>query len=122
MRKTLIHLFVITAALGSAAWVLPGVRIDSLPALLVGGLVLAIVNAWLRPVMVFFTLPLTFLTLGLFLFVVNGIAFGLAAWLVPGFSVAGLGWAIVGSVVVSLISLFLSWLLDDRSDGERAPA
>jgi len=117
MRNLLLRLFIITAALGVATWMLPGVHIDSLPALLVGGVVLSLVNAWVRPVLVFFTFPITVLTLGLFLFAVNGLAFGLAAWLVPGFSVAGFFWAIAGSIVVSVISLFLSHLLDAPPNG-----
>ncbi len=117
MRTLLLRLFIVTAALGVATWVLPGVHIDSLPALLVGGVVLSLVNAWVRPVLVFFTFPVTVLTLGLFLLAVNGLAFGLAAWLVPGFSVAGFFWAIVGSIVVSVISLFLSHLLDATPNG-----
>jgi putative membrane protein len=113
MRKTLVHLIVVTVALGAAAWMLPGIGLQSVPALLVGGLVLAAVNAWIRPIMVFLTFPLTVFTFGLLLFVVNGVAFALAAWLVPGFSVAGFGWAILGAAVVSLLSLFLSGIVED---------
>ena len=108
MRRALLHLAVVAQALAIAAWVLPGVTIASLPALVLGAVALAVVNAVIRPVLVFFTLPLTCLTLGLFLLVVNGVAFGLAAWLVPGFSVTSLGWAIAGALVVTLISTFLS--------------
>lgn len=117
MRNLLLRLFIITASLGVAAWLLPGVHIDSLPALLVGGVMLSFVNAWVRPVFVFFTFPITVLTLGLFLFVINGFAFGLAAWLVPGFSVGGFAWAVAGSILVSVISLFLSFMLDVPRDG-----
>ena len=115
MRRTLSHLFVVTAALGVAAWTLPGVTVESFPALLVGGLALAAVNAVVRPLMVVFTLPLTFLTLGLFLFVVNGMAFGLAAWLVPGFGVSSFGWAILGALIVTV----LSWILSGGHDDDR---
>src|SRR5437763_1079219 len=63
---------------------------------------LGIVNAVIRPVILILTLPLTVLTLGLFIFVVNGISFYLVHWLVPGFSVSGLGAAVLGSIVVGL--------------------
>lgn len=121
MRHLLIHLFVITTSLGVAAWLLPGVGVDSLPALLVGGVVLSVVNAWVRPVLAFFTLPITVLTLGLFLLVVNGLAFGLAAWLVPGFSVGSFLWAVAGAMIVSVLSLFLHSMLDAPSNHGQHP-
>ena len=108
MRRTLIHLIVVTFALAVAAWLLPGVQVESTGGLLVGGLVLAIVNAWIRPVMAVLTFPVSVLTLGLFLFVVNGLAFALASWLVPGFTVGSFWWAVLGSVVVSVLSYLLS--------------
>jgi putative membrane protein len=79
--------------------------------LVVAALVLGLVNAVVRPVLVLLTLPLTMLTLGLFYLVVNGIAFGMAAALVPGFSVASLGSAVMGALVVALISWLVAWLM-----------
>lgn len=100
------HWVVTAVALGVAAWILPGVTITSLPALAVGAIVLGLVNAVVKPVLVILTLPLTFVTLGIFYFVVNGIAFALAAWIVPGFSVSSFGWAIIGAALVGLVSMF----------------
>ena len=94
-------------ALGMTAWVLPGINITSWPALAVAALVLGLVNAVVKPIMVILTLPITILTLGLFYLVVNGAAFALAALVVPGFDVAGFGWAILGALVFSLISWFI---------------
>ena len=71
------------AALAVTAWVLPGVRVDGIFSLALAGLVLGFVNAVVRPLLLLVTLPFTLLTLGLFYFVVNGLAFGLAAFLVP---------------------------------------
>ena len=65
-------------------------------------------NAVIRPVILILTLPLTVLTLGLFILVVNGISLYLVAWLVPGFSVSGLGAAVLGSIVVGLTGWFAS--------------
>ena len=78
--------------------------------LALSALALGFVNALVRPVLTVLTLPITVLTLGLFLLVVNGIAFGLAAFLVPGFRVAGLGPAILGSLVVAGVSWIIGWL------------
>jgi putative membrane protein len=72
--------------------------------LAIGGLVLGLVNAIVRPVLNLLSLPITILTLGLFLFVVNGVAFALAAWLTPGMGVRSLGDAILGALIVSLVS------------------
>ena len=83
---------------------------DGLGPLLAAALVLGLVNAVVRPVMVVLTLPLTFLTLGLFLLVVNAAVFGLAAALVSGFRVRNFWAALVGSVLLSLLNLGISWI------------
>ena len=103
----LAHWLTTAAALGVTAWILPGVRVDSLTALAVSALVLGFVNAIVRPVLVLLTLPFTLLTLGLFYFIVNGVAFGLAAFLVPGFSVASFVTAVLGAFVVGVTSWFI---------------
>src|SRR5438046_10243876 len=96
---------VITAlGLWTAATVVPGVRIDGWGNLVVAALLLGIVNAVIRPIILILTLPLTVLTLGLFILVVNGISVALVAWLMPGFSLSGLGAAILASIVVGLTS------------------
>ena len=92
-------------ALGAVAWILPGVTIVSLPALAVAAIVLGIVNAIVKPVLVLLTLPLTVMTLGIFYLIVNGMAFALAAWIVPGFEVRSLGWAMLGAALVGLVSM-----------------
>ena len=101
-------------ALGAAAWILPGVSITSAPALAVSALVLGMVNAVVRPILVVLTLPLTFLTLGIFYLVVNGIAFSLAAWLVDGFEIRSFGWAVLGAMLVGFVSLFIGAWGDGR--------
>jgi putative membrane protein len=106
MTRFLAHWLMVTVALAVAAWILPGVVVTSFPALLVAGLVLGLINATIRPLLVILTLPITLLTLGLFYLVVNGMAFGLAALVVPGFEVRSLGAAILGALVVSLVSWF----------------
>ena len=77
-------------------------------------LVLGLVNALVRPVITILTLPLTIITLGLFYLVVNGLAFGLAAALVPGFSVDGFGSAVLGALVVSIVSWVIGLVTKDK--------
>lgn len=107
MSRFLIHWVTIAVALAATAWILPGVDIRSTSALAVGALVLGFVNAVVRPILTILTLPITIVTLGLFYLVVNGFTFALAAQVVPGFHVHSIGWAIVGALVMSLISWFI---------------
>ena len=93
MRRFLAHCLTTALALGVAAWVLPGVRVISISALFVAALVLGFVNTIVKPLLFLLTLPITVLTLGFFYLVVNGLAFALAAWVVPGFEVRSFGWA-----------------------------
>ena len=103
----LLHWIVVAVALWVTARFVPGVTISSWPALAIAALVLGFVNAVVRPVLTILTLPITILTLGLFYLVVNGIAFGLAAALVPGFQLDSWTAAIIGALVTSVIS----WIL-----------
>ncbi len=106
----LMHWLIVAIGLAAAAYLVPGVTVATGSALVIGALVLGFVNAVVRPVMTLLTLPLTVVTLGLFYFIVNAAAFGLAAALVPGFSVAGLGAAILGALVVSIVSWFIGMM------------
>ena len=107
MTHFLAHWITTALALGAVSWVLPGVQITSLPALLVAALVLGFVNAVIKPLLVLLTLPITVITLGLFYLVVNGLAFAFAAWIVPGFEVRSFGWAVLGALLVGLASWFI---------------
>jgi putative membrane protein len=104
LKRFLTHWLSIAIALGVATYIVPGVQMRSVLALAVGSLVLGFVNSWVRPVLVILTLPISFATLGLFLLVVNGIAFSIAAFLVPGFGVDWPVGAILGPIVVSIVS------------------
>jgi putative membrane protein len=94
-----------------AAWLLPGLHISGTFPALVAGVILGFVNAIVRPILFFLTLPLTLITLGLFIFVLNAVCFGLTAWLVPGFSVDGFWWALLGALLVSIVSWILNGLV-----------
>ena len=99
-----------------AAWLLPGIQITSTLAALAAGVILGFVNAIVRPVLFLLTLPLTLLTLGLFIFVLNAICFALTAWLVPGFSVNGFFSAVFGALLVSVVSWILNGLVVGRRE------
>lgn len=107
MMLFIVHWAVVAIGLAAAAYLVPGVTVASGSALAVGALVLGFVNAVVKPILTLLTLPITILTLGLFYLVVNAAAFALAAAVVPGFSVAGLGSAVLGALVVSLVSWFV---------------
>lgn len=100
----LVQWLVVAIALWVTAYIVPGVSFSSTTALAVAALVLGLVNALVRPIITILTLPLTVLTLGLFYLVVNGLAFAIAAAVTPGFNVAGFGSAIIGALLVSLVS------------------
>jgi putative membrane protein len=107
MARFLLQWLVVAVALFVTAYILPGVSVTSWTALAIAALVLGFVNAVVRPVLTLLTLPITVVTLGLFYLVVNGLAFALAAWVVPGFTVSGFGWAVLGALLVSLFSGFI---------------
>jgi putative membrane protein len=111
--RFLVRLLVNAVGLMVAAWFVPGVRLTGLAPALVAGALLGLVNALIRPVLFFLTLPFTILTLGLFIFVVNAICFGLTAALVPGFDLSGFRAALLGALVVSLVSWVLEAALRD---------
>ena len=106
-----------TIALASA--IVPGIRVDGAASALLAGVVLGLINALVRPILVILTLPLTLVTLGLFLLVLNGICLALTAWLVPGLHVAGFGPAVLGALVISLVSWLLTAYVSDRGHIER---
>ena len=90
------------------AYIVPGLAISGFTAAAVGAIVLGLVNAIVKPLLILFTLPLTILTLGLFLLVVNAIALSLVGYFTPGFNVDGFFPAVFGSIVLSLVSGFLN--------------
>lgn len=102
------------AAIGVAAQLLPGIRVDSVWAAVVAALLLGLVNATLRPILLLLTLPLTVVTLGLFALVVNGAMLALVASAVKGVHIAGFGSAVLGAVLISLVGSLLTWLLGPR--------
>jgi putative membrane protein len=102
------------AALLLVAYLYTGVTVESFFAAMIAALVLGLVNALVRPLLVLLTLPVTIVTLGLFLFVINALLFWFVAEIVQGFKVTGFVAALVGSILYSLVTLLTSWLLSPR--------
>jgi len=98
-------------ALLALPWLLPSIHVASFWTALMVALVLGLINTVIRPVLLLLTLPVTLLPLGLFIFLINGMMFLLAAWLLDGFVVDGIWAGVFGSVVYSLISWLLTKLL-----------
>ena len=109
-----IRLAITALGLWLAQQVVPGIHIDGTGTLVAAALLLGIVNAVVRPLALLFTLPITVLTLGLFLLVVNAAMFGLVAALLDDFHVTGFGAALLGSLVVSLTSWLASWYVGPK--------
>ncbi len=109
----------LVAALGLwlAAKLVPGITYADVKSLALAALLLGVVNAFVRPVIVLLTLPLTLVTLGLFLLVINACMLLLVAWLLSGFDVHGFLAALLGSIVVSLVSWVGSWFIHRPRQG-----
>jgi putative membrane protein len=107
----LLRLAISAFGLWVAAKLLPGMRFDGNGTLLLAAFLLGLVNAVVRPLVILLTLPLTILTLGLFLFVVNGLMLMLVAWMLSGFELHGLFTAILASVISGIAAWFASSLI-----------
>jgi putative membrane protein len=116
MRLVLIWL-INAAALFAVPYLMHSVDVTSIGAALVAALLLGLVNTLIRPLLLLLTLPVTVLTLGLFIFVINGLMFWLVAQLVDGFHVDSFGSAILGALLYSVISWALSTLLLKDDNG-----
>jgi putative membrane protein len=109
--RILLHWLINAAALFLLPYIFKWVQVDSLQAALIAALVLGLANALIRPLLILLTLPVTLLTLGLFIFVINGLLFWAVGSFVDGFRVAGFWSGVFGAIVYSLISLVLSAIL-----------
>jgi putative membrane protein len=105
--KLLVRWLLLAAALLLVANVYPGVVVRSFGSAMIAALGLGLFNALLRPVLVLLTLPVTLLTLGLFLFVINALMFWAAASVLQGFNVTGFGAALIGSLIYSLCGMVI---------------
>ena len=118
MTAFLLRVTIVALGLWLATYILPGLHFDGPGTLLAAALLLGVVNAIVRPIAVILTLPLTLLTLGLFLLVVNAAMLGLVALLLSGFQVSGFWTAIGGSLIVSLTGWVASGLIGNNGKVE----
>ncbi len=107
--KFILRLFINMIAILIISYLFPGmIWVDGFLAALVAAFILGIVNTIIKPILVFFTFPITILTLGLFLLVINGLMLWLVSLLVSGFHVSGFWAAVMGSILISIVSWILS--------------
>lgn len=112
MTKILIRWLLLAGALLLVAHLYPGVVVKSFSSALVAALVLGLLNTLLRPVLVLLTLPVTVLSLGLFLFVINALMFWAAASVLEGLAVTGFGAALIGSLIYSLCGMVIDVIIE----------
>jgi putative membrane protein len=115
MISLLLVWLVNAAALFALPYVFPWVQVDTFWTALIAALVLGLINTLIRPLLVLLTLPATLLTLGLFIFVINGLLFWWVGSFVNGFHVSGFWSGVFGAIVYSLISWVLASLLPSKS-------
>jgi putative membrane protein len=114
MKQLLLRWVLNSFALFFVMKLIPGIRIDRFSDLMLATLVIGLLNAFLRPLIVLFTLPVTIATLGLFTLVINGVIFALAALLLRGFHVAGFGTAFVAALLFSTFSFILNMIFGTK--------
>ena len=114
MKSFAIRLVIQPLALLVVGYTVPGIVVEGVAPAIVAALIFGVINAIVRPLLLLLTLPITVVTLGLFILVINGLCLGLTAYLVQGFSIAGLWPAVLGAVVMSLISWTLNLFVHER--------
>lgn len=119
--RLIVQWIVSAIAIVISAYVIPEVTVDSFFTALIVAAVLGGLNLILRPLLLFLTLPINFLTLGLFTFVVNACLIWIATWIVPGFSIGNFGWAIVFAVVLSIVNLIFYAIGGGKKDKQTPP-
>ena len=111
MRGIVIRTLIIAAGIGVASWLIPGITVAGPGTLILAAIIMGLVNAFVRPLVVLLTLPLTILTFGLFLLVINAALFGLVAAMLDGFVVAGALPALLGWLCVVFVSWLTGWFI-----------
>lgn len=114
MNGFLLRALISALGLWLAAAIVPGLHVAGFGTLVIASLLLGVVNAVVRPVLFILTLPITVITLGLFLLVINAAMLALVAWILPGFAITGFFSALFGSIVVSIVSWLASYFIGPR--------
>ncbi len=114
MKGLLLRWLILTVAIMVAAYLFPGIQVSGFVSALFAALVLGILNAFFRPILFIMTLPINVLTLGLFTFVINALLLMMTSGVIGGLVVAGFGSALLGSLIISLVSWLLSSFINDQ--------
>lgn len=113
---------VLTAAVLAASWFLDGIRVTGLMPAVLAAALLGILNAFLRPLLLIVTLPVNILTLGLFTFLINALMLKIVSELITGFSIHGFWTAVIGALIISVVSWILNLFVGGRGNLERTSA
>lgn len=111
MMRIILIWFCNALALLAVAYLLPGIHVEGFEYALIAALVLGLINALIRPVLILLTLPITIVTLGLFILIINGLLFWFAGSVLKGFEVSGFWVGVMGALLYSIISSVLSLLV-----------
>ena len=110
MTKLLIKWVAFALVVMFVAWLIPGVEVENFPTAMIATVVIVFVNAFIKPVLKLLTLPINILSLGLFTLVINALLFMFVAYVVPGVSVDGFLSALLGSIVLAILSVGVAWI------------
>jgi len=114
IERLILRLLIMAAAIFIVVKILPWIKIDNPATLFVTVLLLSILNTFLRPLLILLTLPINLITLGLFILVINGAILYLVSLIVPGFELTSVWAAILASLLISIISSAINWLVRDN--------
>lgn len=114
MAGLAIRWLILTAAIMAASFLMNGIEVTGFFSALGAAAILGVLNAVFRPILIVLTLPINVLTLGLFTFVINAVLLMMVSGVIRGFHVQGFWWAVLGSLVISLVSWFLSSFINSR--------
>lgn len=92
------------------AWLIPGINIENFWVAMIAAVVIALINAVIKPILMLLTLPINIMSLGIFTLVINAILFMFVAYVVPGIEVSGFVSAFLGSLLLAILGAFISWL------------
>jgi putative membrane protein len=119
MRGVLLRWLVLTAAVLIASWLLDGIYVTGLFPAFLAAATLGILNAFLRPLLILLTLPINILTLGLFTFLINALMLKIVSEVIPGFYVYGFWTAVLGALIIGMVSWLLNGFVGGRGKVER---
>ncbi len=118
MRGILFRWIVLTVAILFAAYVIDGIHVSGFFSAFFAAAILGVLNAFLRPVLIILTLPFNIITFGLFTFIINALLLKMAAGVIKGFEIDGFWPAILGALLISIVSWILNWIISDKGHVE----